>query len=207
MEQKNLAATLRMELKKGPTKQLRKAGKIPAVIYGHGEPISIAVDAKEFNQSFTDIQANILFDLDVEGDHRDVLVKEIQDDLLSDSIKHVDFFEIERGKTLRTTVPVHVEGTAAGVKEGGLLEELTHSLEIECMPKDIPSNITVDVSNLNVNESIHVSDLIAPEGVKILSPDDLTIVSVIILKTVEEETTTDEDEDEEATEETEETEE
>lgn len=185
MEQKTLTAVLRKELKKGPTKQLRKAGKIPAVVYGHGEPVSIAVDAKEFNQNFSDIQANVLYNIDIEGDHRDALVKDIQEDILSESIKHIDFYEIERGKTLKTTVLIHIEGNAIGVKEGGLLEESTHSLDIECMPKDIPSHISVDVTNLKIGESIHVADLEIPEGVKILSAEDLTVVSVNILKSTE----------------------
>ena len=114
MEQKALTANLRKELKKGPAKQLRKAGKIPAVVYGHGEAVSIAVDAREFNQNFSDIQANTIFNIDIEGDQRDALVKDIQEDILTDSIKHIDFYEIERGKTLKTTVPVHVEGSAIG---------------------------------------------------------------------------------------------
>ena len=105
-----------------------------------------------------------------------MLVKEVQKDIITDTIKHIDFFEIERGKTLRTTVPIQIEGSAAGVKEGGLLEEHLHSLEIECMPKDIPTFIPLDVSSLNIGDSLHVSDLKAPEGVKILSSLEVAIV-------------------------------
>jgi len=194
MQQTTITAELRTELKKGPTKQLRQAGKIPAVIYGHSAPVAVAVNAKDFNQKFSDIQANVLFNIDINGDHRVALVKAIQEDILSDTINHVDFFEIEKGKTLRTTVPVHVEGTAPGVREGGMLEQQTHSLDIECMPKDIPSNITVDVSKLAIGESIHVGDLEVPEGVKILAGEDLTLVSVTVLRSTE---TTDEAEVEE----------
>lgn len=194
MQQTTITAELRTELKKGPTKQLRQAGKIPAVIYGHSAPVAVAVDAKDFNQKFSDIQSNVLFNIDINGDHRVTLVKAIQDDILTNAINHVDFFEIEKGKTLRTTVPVHVEGTAPGVREGGMLEQQTHSLDIECMPKDIPSNITVDVSKLAIGESIHVGDLEVPEGVKILAGEDLTLVSVTVLRSTE---TTDEAEVEE----------
>jgi large subunit ribosomal protein L25 len=194
MQQTTIAAELRTELKKGPTKQLRSAGKIPAVIYGHSAPLAVAVNAKEFNQKFSDIQANVLFNIDIDGDHRVALVKAIQEDILSDTINHVDFFEIEKGKTLRTTVPVHIEGTAPGVREGGMLEQQTHTLDIECMPKDIPSNISVDVSKLSIGESIHIGDLEIPEGVKILAGEDVTLVSITVLRSTEEPT------DEDATE-------
>ncbi len=185
MQQTTITAELRTELKKGPTKQLRSAGKIPAVIYGHSAPMAVAVNAKDFNQKFSDIQANVLFNIDINGEHRIALVKAIQEDILTDTINHVDFFEIEKGKTLRTTVPVHIEGSAPGVKEGGILEQHTHTLDIECMPKDIPSNITVDVSGLAIGESIHIGSLTIPEGVKILAGEDLTLVSVSVVRSTE----------------------
>ena len=193
MEQKDLRVSIRRELKKGPTKRLRKQGKIPAVVYGHGRPMAIAVDAKEFYQNFSNIQSNVLYNIDVEGDHRDVLVKDVQRDTIADTIKHIDFFEIERGKTLKTTVPLRIEGSAVGVKEGGLLEEHLHALEVECMPKDIPAYIPVDVSLLNIGDSLHVSDLEAPQGVKFLSNEGITVVGITVVKTVETEETAEED--------------
>lgn len=203
MEQKSLRVSIRKKLKKGPAKRLRREGKIPAVVYGHSQPMAIAVEAREFNQNFASIQSNVLYDIDIEGEHRDVLVKEVQKDIITDTIKHIDFFEIERGKTLRTTVPIQIEGSAAGVKEGGLLEEHLHSLEIECMPKDIPTFIPLDVSSLNIGDSLHVSDLKAPEGVKILSSLEVAIVGVTVVKSVETEEAV-EEEDLVAEEETEE---
>lgn len=186
MEQKDLSAVIRKDLKKGPTKRVRKDGKIPAVIYGHTEPVAIAVDEVVFNKSFTDIQANTIFNIDVEGDHRDVLVKDLQENILTGKILHIDFYEIEKGKALKTSVPVNLVGVAPGIKEGGILEVRLHVIDIECIPSAIPSSIDVDISNLQLNEAIHVSDLEIAEEVKILSNPEQTIVSLNIIKVVEE---------------------
>ncbi|MBI9102789.1 MAG: 50S ribosomal protein L25 [Spirochaetales bacterium] len=195
MEMKELSAVIRKDLKKGPTKKVRSEGKIPAVIYGHAEPVAIAVDEVVFNKSFTDIQANTIFTIDVEGTNRDVLVKDIQENILTSKILHIDFFEIEKGKALRTTVPVKLVGVAPGIKAGGALEERLHVIDIECIPSMIPSAIEIDISNLQLNEAIHVSDIVIDEEVKILSNPEQTIVSLSIIKVVEE--ATDEDADEE----------
>ena len=187
MEQKDLSAVVRKDLKKGPTRKIRKEGKIPAVIYGHTEPLAVAVDEAVFNKSFSDIQANIIFNMDIEGEHRDVLVRDIQENIVTGKILHVDFYEIEKGKALKTTVPVSLVGVAPGVKEGGVLEEHLHAIEIECIPSKIPSAIEIDINNLQLNEAIHVSDLVVDEEVKILSNPEQTIVSLSIVKTVVEE--------------------
>jgi len=182
MEQKDLTAVLRKDLKKGPTKRVRSAGKIPAVIYGHSAPIAVAVDEIVFSKSFKDIEANTIFNIDVEGDHRNALVKDFQSDILTGKILHVDFYEIEKGKALRTTVPLKIVGVCPGVKDGGVIEEHMHSLEIECIPRAIPAFIEVNVSNLHLNESIHVSDLEIPKEIKILTSKDEAIVGVSVIK-------------------------
>ena len=178
MEQKDLTAVLRKDLKKGPTKRVRNAGKIPAVIYGHSSPVAVAVDELVFNKSFVDIEANTIFNIDVEGDHRNALVKDFQSDILTGKILHIDFYEIEKGKALRTTVPLKIVGNCPGVKEGGVIEQHMHSLEIECIPREIPSFIEVDVSNLRLNESIHVSDLAVSDAIKVLTGEEQAVVGV-----------------------------
>lgn len=178
MQQKVLEASIRSETGKGPVGRLRKEGMIPAVVYGHEKTHTISINGREFSQKFKTISENTIITLKTpEGDH-DVLVKDYQEDLLKRRILHIDFYEIESGRVLRTHVPVHVTGSAAGVREGGILESGLHELDIECLPKDIPEVYTVDVTELQVGNSIHVSDLVKLEGVRILNSPDQLVVTV-----------------------------
>jgi len=182
MEQKTLIGYERKELKKGPSRRLRREGKIPAIVYGHGTPTTISVDQKEFQKKFRTISANTILTLKVGEKEYEVLVKGFQEDLIKDVLTHIDFFELERGKLLRTKVPVHVEGSAKGVREGGVLEQRIHELEIECLPKDIPDNFIVIVDELIIGETIHVGDITIPEGVKVLNLAEQAVVSVTNIK-------------------------
>ena len=194
MDYKTLDAEIRSELKKSAARKYRKAGKIPAVIYGHKDPISITLDGKDFEKKFKKIAENTILTINVGKNSHSVLMKSYQDDIISNTIQHIDFYEIEKGKLLKTNVPVHVEGSAKGVREGGILEQRLHEVEVECLPKDIPEIITVDVTELEAGDAIHVEDLPELEGVKILNIPEQTIVSVTIVKEVVEETA-EEDED------------
>ncbi len=195
MEQKTLAGFERNMLKKGPAGRLRKEGKIPAVIYGHNEPVHISVDAKEFDKKFHTLSENTLITIKVEDKEYEVLVKEFQENVMLGTLAHIDFFEVERGKTLHTRIPVYLTGAAVGVKEGGLLEHRLHEIDIECFPKDIPEKIEVDISELHVGESIHISDLPVPESVKILNFMEQSVVSVTTVKAEVVETEEEEDEE------------
>lgn len=199
MDNKTLTAEIRTELRKSGAKKVRNSGKIPAVIYGHNEPVNISVDAKEFTHKFDKISENTIITINVDKESYSVLVKDFQDDILTQKIQHIDFFEIEKGKALKTNIPVHIEGNAKGVREGGLLEVRLHELEVECLPKDIPENIVIDVSELEAGDAIHVADIDIPEGVKLLNIPEQTIVSVTLVKQEVAET-----EDEEGIEESEE---
>ncbi len=181
-DNKTLSAEIRNELKKSGAKKVRKSGKIPAVIYGHNEPLNVSVDEKEFVKKFEKISENTIITINIDKNSYDVLVKNYQDDILTSKIKHIDFFEIEKGKTLKTNIPVHIEGNAKGAREGGLLEVRLHELEVECLPKDIPEKIVIDVAELEAGEAIHVADVEVPEGVKILNMLEQTVVSVTIVK-------------------------
>jgi large subunit ribosomal protein L25 len=198
MDNKTLSAEIRTELRKSGAKKIRKSGRIPAVIYGHNEPVVISVDEKEFTKKFDKISENTIITLNVGKESYSVLVKDFQDDILTQQIQHIDFFEIEKGKALKTNVPIHVEGNAKGVKEGGVLEQRLHELEVECLPKDIPESITIDVTALEAGDAIHVADLSVPEGVKVLNMPEQTVVSVALIRQ-ETETSEDgiEDEDDE----------
>lgn len=186
MEQKTLNAASRAELKKGASRRLRRSGKIPAILYGHSGTAPITIDAHEFSTQFRNISENTIINLQVGKKAYDVLVKDYQEDILKGVITHIDFYEIERGKVLRTNIPVHTSGTPLGVREGGILEVLMHSIEVECLPKDIPESIDVDVSELEVGDSIHITDIALPEGVKYLISEESVIVSVIAPRAIEE---------------------
>jgi large subunit ribosomal protein L25 len=192
MKKQTLEGISRKESRKGYTKQLRRDGKIPSVIYGHAEPFSIAVDEHEFNSKFKIISENIIISLTVDGNSYDVLVKDFQEDILTGKIVHLDFYEIEKGKLLKTHVPIHTTGTPVGAREGGLFELLLHEVEVECLPKDLPEDIVVDVSGLAVGHSIHVRELEIMDAVKVLNSPE----QVVCLVTRKREEKTEEEEEE-----------
>lgn len=182
MEQKTLVAEAREELKKGPAKRLRKRGKIPAIMYGHSGSSPITIDEHEFRTAFKRVSENTIIQLKVKKKTYDVLVKDFQEDILSGKIVHIDFFEIEKGKELRTNVPVQLFGTAEGAKEGGILEHLMHEIEVVCLPQDIPEKIEIDIAPLEIGSSIHVSDIEPPEGVRFLASPEQVITQVTALR-------------------------
>ena len=182
MEKKTLAGFERNMFKKGPAGRLRKEGKIPCVIYGHNKPVHISVGLKEFDTKFHIISENVLITINVEDKEYEVLVKDFQENVLLGQITHIDFFEVERGKVLKTRIPVILTGASAGVKEGGLLEHRLHEIDIECLPKDIPEKIEIDISELEIGDSIHVSDLELIDNVKILNFLEQAVVSVTTVK-------------------------
>ena len=203
MEANTLTVQKRDELKKTVTKRLRKEGQIPAVVYGHKEPISISVNEREFNKKFHSVSENTIITLILDDKEiADVLVKDYQEDITREQILHLDFFEVERGKKLKTKVPIHVEGSSVGVKLGGVLEQLLNEMNVECLPKDIPSNIILNVDSLNIGDAIHVSEITAIDGVKFLEADEQIVVHVVHTKSAEE-TVSDEEGGEEAAEDSE----
>jgi large subunit ribosomal protein L25 len=184
MQRKTLQALDRTEKKTANARRLRKAGKIPAVIYGHNPPETISVDEKEFSKKFHSVSENTIINIKTEKKDYDVLVRDYQEDMLSGRIIHIDFYEIEQGKELTTNVPVHLEGAAPGVREGGILEQRLHTLEIQCLPQDLPEYFTVDVSSLTIGDSVHVGALEVPKGVQILNMEDQVICVVTTQKLV-----------------------
>ena len=178
MEQKTLSAASRGELKTAASRRLRRAGKIPAVIYGHRDPLPVAIDAHDFSRKFKIISESQIIQITVDGERYDVLIKSYQEDILTGAIKHIDFFEIEAGKLLRTNISIHLTGSSIGVREGGILEQPLHDVEVECLPQDLPDTFQVDITSLAVGDSIHVARLEAPEGVRILTNEDQVVALV-----------------------------
>lgn len=186
MAQRNLTAQPRAETGSAAARRMRKAGRIPAVVYGHAENRLVSIDAKEFSQTFRTVSESTLIKLQLPGGDLDVLVKDFQHNLLAGRLEHLDFFEVDRNKALRTHVQVKLSGTPVGVRDGGILETVIHELEIECLPKDLPEEIVVDVAGLELGHSIHVRDLAVLPGVTFKTIGDQTVCLVALHKVVEE---------------------
>ena len=183
-----LQAETRDETGKGVARRLRADGRVPAVLYGQGvEPVALSVDAREmFHILHGAAGANALVDLAVDGQEHLVLAREIQRDHIHNSLIHIDFLAVSRTQTITANVPVVETGEAAGVKEGGVVEHHLREIAVECFPQDVPDHIEIDISDLELGGMVHVSDLVAPEGVTILtSPEDavLSIITPAVLRT------------------------
>ncbi|MBN1410601.1 MAG: 50S ribosomal protein L25 [Spirochaetales bacterium] len=178
MQKKTLKGQIRSQFSKGINRRLRGSGRIPSVIYGHQDPVHISVDEHEFNTKFKIISENIIIKLSVDKKDYQVLVKDFQEDILSGKITHIDFYEIEEGKMLKTKIPVHTIGTPVGVKEGGIFEVLMHEIEMECLPKDIPEGVEIDVSDLVIGKALHIHEIPEIPNVKLLVASDQVICHV-----------------------------
>lgn len=180
MEQR-LEATRRDGTGKGVARKLRAAQAVPAVLYGHGaEPQPLSVDARELSRVLhTSAGANVLIDLQVDGTGHLAMPREIQRDRLHDRFVHVDFLAVDRDEEITVTVPLGIVGTAAGVRAGGVLDHHLWEIEVECRPGDVPSQIDVDVTALQIGSGLKVRDLVAPAGVRITSSPEDVVISVI----------------------------
>jgi large subunit ribosomal protein L25 len=180
-KQVKLSARPRTDVGRNSVKHLRTRGVVPAVIYGHkDQPANLELNTREIAAVLKHaIGENILVELDIAGTPKLSLIQEVQHHPVRGDILHVDFLEVAMDEVLHTEVPVEPFGEADGVKNyGGLLEHSLRSLAIECLPKDLPELIRVDVSALGLNQAIHVRDLVLPAGVKATSDADLTVFIV-----------------------------
>ena len=185
MERINLKANVREKLGKEAAKKFRHQGSIPAVVYKGKDVLNIKVSSKDLLQAIhTKAGENVVVDLQVEGapkskkTSRTAIIKEIQYHPVKGDILHVDFNEISLTESLSVKVPVAAKGEAEGIKEGGVLEHVLWELEVECLPTQIPENISVDVSHLKIGDSILIKDLQVPSGVKILGDPEATVISL-----------------------------
>lgn len=180
-ESVSLTAERRTETGKGAARKLRSRGRIPAVIYGHGrDPQALSVSAMELDKVLQGISAeSTIIDLAVDGADVQTLIREIQRHPTRKSITHLDFYEIHAGEKITLEVPVRLVGAPEGVRNaGGVLEQFLREVEIEVLPSDIPDHIDVDVTDLGVAQSLHVSDISIPNA-KILSEPEQTICTVV----------------------------
>src|SRR5438270_11048616 len=174
-------------------KRLRGAGRIPAVIYGRqAQPQNLEVLAKEMETLIHhSVSENLLVDLAVKDDSRPqrlALVQEVQHHPLSGEVLHVDFHEVAENEKVTVMVPVETLGEAVGVKtSGGVLEHVLFKIKARALPKDLPEQITVDVSNLNIGQAIHLGEIPAPAGVELLGDKNIPVIAVAAPRTEEEE--------------------
>jgi len=183
MEQINLTALLRVERGKGPAGRLRVAGRVPGILYGPGVEgaIALALNTKELEKTLhTHAGGNVLVNLEIAGDkNRTVMFKEVMRHPLRGTVVHVDLLEVNLNETVEIEVPVHLTGKAAGLAFGGIVQHETRTITILCLPSQIPDSIEVDITPLNVGQSIHVKDIQLAQGLTAVNEPDLTVVAIV----------------------------
>ena len=194
MAELSLNATKRNDFGRQKVKRLRKAGNIPSILYGkHMQPMNIQVDEKDFlklahGPSGASIQS-MLIKLQINGDspeNKMTLIKEIQHNALTGKVTHIDFNEVSLTEKIHARIPISVYGTSKGEKEGGIVDLTLREIEVSCLPMDIPGEIKLDISNLAIHGSIHVKDINLGDKVEIITHKELSIVSVIVPRIIEE---------------------
>ncbi len=176
-----LKGALRESVGKGGARKSRAAGRIPGILYGHGEtPVPVSIGMREFQDAVRHHKGgNALVTLSVEGADHTALIRDVQYDPLSHGIIHLDFQRVSLTERIEVEVDIVLQGIAVGVKDGGgVLELILHTVDLRCLPTSIPDSVTVDVSALNIGDSLHVRDL-QVEGGEILTDPDRTICTVV----------------------------
>ncbi|WP_420969020.1 50S ribosomal protein L25/general stress protein Ctc [Bradyrhizobium sp. B120] len=180
---KELKATARPKSGKGAARAERRAGRVPGVIYGDNQPpVTISVDDRELRQRILAGRfLTTIYDIDLEGKKHRVIPRDFHLDPVKDFPLHVDFMRLGEGATIRVSVPLHVVNaeTAPGIKRGGTVNIVTHALELECAVDNIPQYIEVDVGSLEISYSLHLSEVTLPKGVKSLTREDATLVTIV----------------------------
>ena len=185
MEKVILKAAKRAGTGKGNSRQLRSGGILPGVLYSGGSSTSIQLQKKEISKLMgSKGKEQALISIELEGDKASMsnhwaLIKDYQLDPVKNELLHVDFIEISLKKKIKLTVPIVITKEPIGVKNGGILQQQMREVKVECLPTQIPDGIEVDASSLDIGHSLHVSDLVIKEGVKILSEPQEVILSVI----------------------------
>lgn len=172
----------------GSVNRLRKAGSIPAVVYGRKTPpVNVQVDAKTFTKLLeSSASDNILVSLKIGDTEQLALVEEVQHDHLRGGILHVDFHAVALDEEILAAVPLNLVGESPGAKAGGLIEVIHHTLQVRCFPKDLPDSIEVDLSDLQAGKGIHVGDVKLPERVRAKLADEVVLIMCEEPKVVEE---------------------
>jgi large subunit ribosomal protein L25 len=184
MRRVELDVDVRRDVGKGVARTLRRQGRLPAVLYHAGTSLLLSVDDKAVEKLFhTGAGEHVLITVKIHdgAEHRScvAVVRDSQRDPITDRILHVDLFEISLDKPLRVAVPVHVMGDVpAGVKEGGVMHHHLRQVEVECLPLAVPDELQIDASSLQINQSLHVSDLVVDPAIRMMTPGDQMVVSI-----------------------------
>jgi large subunit ribosomal protein L25 len=187
-----LKAYPRSQVQRAEVTKLRRAGRVPATIYGRqAQPQNLEVDYEEISDLLHhSVSENVLVDLSVENDPRAkrlALVQDVQHHPLSAKVLHVDLHEVAENEKVTVQVPLETTGEAAGVKNGGgTLEHVLHKLKVRCLPKDLPEEIIIDVTALEIGKSIHLGQIVPPAGVEIIGEKSRTVVAVAAPRAEEE---------------------
>lgn len=201
-EQVTLTAQPRAGGGKGEARRLRREGRVPAVAYGSGlGATAVSVDALELYHALrTDAGLNALIRLHIGGDVHLTLARELQRHPVRRDILHVDFVAVDRSRKVTVDVPIHLQGHAAGADEGGVVDQALFAASVEVLPLEVPDELTLDVSEMQIGDVKRLSDLSLPEGVSLLDDPDRAVVSVYMqaLDVPEDEVEEAEDEGEEA---------
>jgi large subunit ribosomal protein L25 len=180
MEQAFIKAEKREHAGSKSSAKIRKAGRLPATIYGHKQaPESISLNSHDFALQLK--RGKKLFGVEVSGKSENMLVKDVQYDYLGKDIIHVDFVRVDLEEKVKVAVPIEVKGVAKGAAEGGIIQSHLDKVELECLVTDIPSAIVVNVKNLGIGDAIHASDLEVPAGTKLLSDGKALILTCNIV--------------------------
>jgi large subunit ribosomal protein L25 len=180
---KELKATARPSSGKGAARAERRAGRVPGVIYGNNQPpVTISVDDAELRQRILAGRfLTTIYDIDLEGKKHRVIPRDFYLDPVRDFPLHVDFMRLGQGATIRVSIPLRIQNAEAapGVKRGGTVNIVTHTIDLECSVDNIPQFIEADVGSLEISHSLHLSDIKLPAGVRSLSREDITLVTIV----------------------------
>jgi len=168
---------------KNACRRIREAGRIPAVLYGEGKAaLPLTLDRKDIIAILkSESGENTIFKVSFDSKTQDAMIKEIQVDPVSHQLLHADLIQISMEKTIRVSVPLLLQGEAVGVKsEGGFVDFMTREVDIECLPKDIPEHITIDISGLHLHQSLKIGDITPPEGVRLISDPSSVVVLISV---------------------------
>ena len=174
--------------KRSDLTELRKEGLIPCIIYGAGqEGIKISINARDYTREYKKTIGEVaFFDITIDGSTYKTLIKEKQIHPLTREITHIDFLELHKGKSITIEVPINFDGVALGIKEGGILEVSIRNIQVTCLPKNIPDEIKIDISSLNIGDSIHFGDIDLSDDIETSISDETTIVAVNLPTILEE---------------------
>lgn len=182
MEEIRIKAEARQDRGKGPARRMRRQGAIPAILYGKDvEPVALTISSKEWRLLEGHIRSNAIIKMEVTDkakvEERPVMIKKVQKGVVDNTVLHVDFLQVSMERAVQVEVPVHLSGIPAGVVKGGVVDQHLRTVMIESLPGQIPERIDIDISQLDIGDSIHIREISLP-GVKLLDPPDVAVVGV-----------------------------